>query len=120
MVYKLSPQKNGQSTLKNLYAFEGGNDGSNPYAGIEFDAAGNIYATTVTGGKSNLGTVFELAVGKSSYREKVLWSFHGKGGSAPLSSLVFDAGNLYGTTTTGGGTGCYGYEGCGVAFELTP
>jgi uncharacterized repeat protein (TIGR03803 family) len=65
MVYKLSPQKNGQSTLKNLYAFEGGNDGSNPYAGIEFDAAGIIYGTTVTGGKSNLGTVFELAVGKS-------------------------------------------------------
>jgi hypothetical protein len=116
MVYKLSPKKNGQWTLKNLYAFKGGTDGSNPYAGIEFDAAGNIYGTTFTGGKSNLGTV-----GKSSYREKVLWRFNGKDGSAPLSSVVLDgAGKLYGTTTTGGGTGRHGYEGCGVAFELMP
>jgi hypothetical protein len=40
MVYKLSPKTDGQWTLKNLYAFKGGTDGSNPYAGIEFDAAG--------------------------------------------------------------------------------
>jgi uncharacterized repeat protein (TIGR03803 family) len=123
MVYQLSPGKNGQWSLKTLYAFEGGTDGSNPYAGIVFDAEGNIYGTTVSGGKSNLGTVFELAapVGKGSYREKVLWSFNGKDGSAPLSSVLLEGvGHLYGTTTTGGGTGCYGLEGCGVAFELIP
>ena len=122
MVYKLSPGKNEEWSLKTLYTFKGGSDGSNPYAGIAFDANGNIYGTTVTGGQFSLGTVFELAlsVGKGSYQEKVLWSFNGKDGSAPLSSVVPGAGNLYGTTTTGGGTGCYGYEGCGVAFELTP
>ena len=58
MVYKLTARKNAEWPLKSLYAFKGGTDGSNPYAGIVFDAAGNIYGTTVTGGKSNLGTVF--------------------------------------------------------------
>src|SRR6202035_1004255 len=29
------------------------------------------------------------------------------------------AGNLYGTTSVGGGTGCLG-EGCGTVFELAP
>jgi uncharacterized repeat protein (TIGR03803 family) len=123
-VYKLSLGKNGTWTERVLYAFKGGKtDGLGPYAGIAFDGAGNIYGTTIFGGKSNNGTVFELVapVGKGSYEEKVLWSFAGADGRWPLGSLILDsAGNLYGMTQSGGGTGCYALKGCGVAFEVTP
>jgi uncharacterized repeat protein (TIGR03803 family) len=119
-VYELSPGENGAWTGKVLYSFKGGKtDGLGPYAGITFDAAGNIYGTTIFGGESNKGTVFELAapVGKGSYEEKVLWSFNGPDGNGSQGSLILDsAGNLYGMTPRGGGTGCN----CGVVFEVTP
>ncbi len=42
-------------------------------------------------------------------------------GAQPEGSLVADpAGNFYGTTIAGGGTGCSGNEGCGVVFRLAP
>jgi uncharacterized repeat protein (TIGR03803 family) len=53
-------------------------------------------------------------------REKVLYSFTGStDGGDPAAGLIFDqAGNLYGTTVTGGtGAACDG--GCGTVFKLT-
>jgi uncharacterized repeat protein (TIGR03803 family) len=32
----------------------------NPYGGLVRDAAGNLYGTTLAGGASGLGTVFEV------------------------------------------------------------
>jgi|SRR5208282_1140407 len=125
-VYKLSPGKNGKWTQEVLYAFKGGvQDGSAPYAGIVFDAAGNIYGTTAGGGPSNDGTVFELVApvgkGRHAYQEKVLWSFNGADGSQPSGSLILDsAGNLYGTAPLGGNSGCTDDQGCGVVFKITP
>ncbi len=125
-VYKLSPGKNGKWTEEVLYAFKGGTqDGSAPYAGIVFDAAGNIYGTTAGGGPSDDGTVFELVAsvgkGRHGYQEKVLWSFNGTDGSQPFGSLILDgAGNLYGTAALGGNSGCTNDQGCGVVFEVTP
>ncbi len=118
-VYKLTPGgENEKWKLKTLYPFKGGNDGNQPFAGIVFDAAGNIYGTTVYGGTFDQGTVFELVrVGKTgySYKEKVLWSFNGTDGAYPYASLTLDgAGNLYGTTVSGGSNGY------GVVFEITP
>lgn len=50
-------------------------------------------------------------------QELVLNSFNGRGGSVPMASLVLDtAGNLYGTTSSGGDGGCAG--GCGTVFRL--
>jgi hypothetical protein len=116
-VYKLS-LANGKWTSKLLYSFKGGNDGARPYAGIVFDASGDIYGTTLSGGTYGEGTVFELVpVGKThySYKEKILWSFTGADGASPSNSLTLDsAGNLYGTAPNGGS---YGY---GVVFEVTP
>jgi uncharacterized repeat protein (TIGR03803 family) len=55
------------------------------------------------------------AVGKSSYTEKVLWSFDGTDGASAWGSLILDSsGNLYGTTYAGGS------KGDGVVFEVTP
>jgi hypothetical protein len=114
-VYKLSPGQNGQWTEQILHSFKGGEkDGAKPFAGVVLDSAGNIFGTTTEGGKFNEGTVFELAPTSGGYSEKVLWSFNGADGNGPFGSLILDsAGNLYGTTNTGGTSE-------GVAFEVTP
>ena len=48
-----------------------------------------------------------------------LHEFHLKDGAEPLAGLVWDKGELYGTTSRGGTTGCFS-GGCGVVFKLTP
>ena len=42
-----------------LHSFTG-SDGANPYAGLIADRAGNLYGTTLGGGASGNGVVFEL------------------------------------------------------------
>jgi uncharacterized repeat protein (TIGR03803 family) len=122
-VFKLSPGSDGVWTETVLHRFNPLNhkDGGNPFlsAGLVFDSAGNLYGTTTSGGEFEQGTVFELTPGSNgTWTEKILHSFgpHDSGdGEQPLSSLVFDgAGNLYGTTSTGGA----GYS--GTVFELSP
>ena len=87
-----------------LYSFTGGADGAVPEASVIGDGAGNLYGTTNSGGASNAGVVFRLdAMGQ----ETVLYSFTGgSDGGYPYSGVIRDAaGNLYGTTTYGGGAG---------------
>jgi uncharacterized repeat protein (TIGR03803 family) len=43
-----------------LHNFLGAPDGNEPYAGVVFDPAGNLYGTTHQGGKQKEGTVFKL------------------------------------------------------------
>ncbi|MBV8889526.1 MAG: VCBS repeat-containing protein, partial [Alphaproteobacteria bacterium] len=101
-------------------------DGANPSAGLIMDAAGNLYGTTKLGnnpnGYGNVGVVFELTPTSSGWAETVLYNFCSQGGgscvdgSQPQAGLIMDtAGNLYGTTYSGGGVG-----NPGVVFELTP
>lgn len=54
-------------------------------------------------------------------QEQVLYRFgSGDDGAQPNAGLIADAaGNLYGTTSDGGGFGCGG-SGCGTVFELSP
>ena len=79
-------------------------EGAVPYAGLIWDAAGNLYSTTSLGGAYANGTVFELSpTGVGNWTEKVLFSFNGTDGNNPQASLVMDAvGNVYGTTVEGG------------------
>jgi uncharacterized repeat protein (TIGR03803 family) len=123
-VYKLSPGKKGNWTEKILHSFKNSRaDGNEPWAGVVLDADGNIYGTTVTGGKygyrhGGYGTLFELVapVGVGRYREKILWNFNIADGEYPYGSLILDsAGNLYGTTAEGGPD----FDG-GVVFKVTP
>jgi uncharacterized repeat protein (TIGR03803 family) len=52
---------------------------------------------------------------------EVLHAFHGKDGQSPSASVIFDtAGNLYGTTTSGGDDISCNVNGCGTVFQLTP
>jgi uncharacterized repeat protein (TIGR03803 family) len=125
-VFKLAPNPDGTWTESVLYSFTGGADGSNPVAGLIFDAASNLYGITSGGGEpcepSGCGTVFKLKPEPDgTWTESVLYSFTGGAdGAGPYAGLIFDAaGNLYGTTALGGGSGCNGF-GCGVVFELAP
>jgi uncharacterized repeat protein (TIGR03803 family) len=119
-VFELTPAGGGSWTEKVLYSFGAyGTDGVVPYAGLIFDAAGNLYGTTYAGGTYyQYGTVFELTpAAGGGWTEKVLHNFvaNGTDGYYPWAGLAFDRfGNLYGTTSTGGT-----YEG-GIVFELTP
>ncbi|MGH9206790.1 MAG: choice-of-anchor tandem repeat GloVer-containing protein, partial [Acidimicrobiales bacterium] len=116
VVFKLSPD--GTETV--LHTFAGGSsDGANPRAGLIADSSGNLYGTTGSGGASNDGVVFKLTPGGT---ETVLHTFMGGGdGAFPLAGLIADSsGNLYGTTESGGGTGCIAGFGCGTVFKLSP
>lgn len=115
--FGLSPHMYAQETILDSLT---GSDGAQPTAGLTPDGAGNYYGTTLMGGTSGFGTVFELSPNSSGgWTETVLYNFtNGTDGGQPASGVVRDAsGNLYGTTEFGGG-GCTG-GGCGVAFKLS-
>jgi uncharacterized repeat protein (TIGR03803 family) len=116
-VFKLDPS--GQETV--LYTFTGGAGGGYPESPLFRDSAGNLYGTAVDfgvwgAGLQGAGVVFMLdAAGQYS----VLYTFTGGAdGGGPLSGVVRDfAGNLYGTTFSGGPGGAFGY---GVVYKLDP
>lgn len=126
-VFELAPNKTGggwNETILHSFCAPGAQfDGSQPWGGLVFDAAGNLYGTTGEGGLEGTGTVFELTPGTGgSWTEQVLHNFgNAADGLNPLTGLVLDAGgNLYGTTGNGGSKDCNYGIGCGVVFELTP
>jgi uncharacterized repeat protein (TIGR03803 family) len=124
-VFELTPVPGGGWTETVLHSFSGSApDGLNPYASLVFDAVGNLYGTTAGGGTYGYGTVFELSPAPGGgWRERVLHSFaNGTDGAYPVyGALIFDAaGNLYGTTSSGGTYSCQGNGGCGTVFELSP
>jgi uncharacterized repeat protein (TIGR03803 family) len=110
--------KNGKQIW--LHSFQGSN-GLIPNAGLLRDAAGNLFGTTVEGGKSTkvcggiqsggCGVVFKL---DKAGAETVLHKFTGDpDGYGPESLLVQDsAGDLYGTTYLGG------KHGYGAVFKV--
>src|SRR5271165_6968115 len=62
-------------SLHVLYSFADGYDGGDPASALTFDARGNLYGTSVTGGTYGCGTVFELVAQSSAWRESVLHDF---------------------------------------------
>jgi len=120
VVFKLSPDPNGEWTETVLHSFRG-MDGSFSQARLVFDRAGNLYGTTFLGGTYGYGVVFKLThESNGSWIESALYVFQGGEGNNPSGTLIIDAaGNVYGTA--GGGTGDCGYFGaCGVIFRITP
>ncbi len=108
VVFRLA-HSNGGWTESPIYSFTGGNDGYEPYSGVIFDNAGNLYGTAFEGGANSTGTVYELTLSGAGWRETTLSSFSGEPGY-PFGGVVLDQqGNLYGTTIVGG-----------TAFELQP
>ena len=104
-VFRISTSGSG---FKTLYSFTGQNDGSNPGSGVIQDSQGNLYGTTEDGGMFLSGTLFRLS---KSRKLTVLHSFTNinNDGAYPLGTLLQDAsGNLYGTTSGGGGPNNFG------------
>lgn len=101
----------GTQAFSTLVSFNG-SDGSIPYSNLIVDTEGNLYGTTESGGSSlNYGTVYEVAAG--THALTTLATFNGSNGSIPIGGLVTDsAGNLYGTTNSGGSGGS------GTVFEI--
>jgi uncharacterized repeat protein (TIGR03803 family) len=117
-VYELSPNSDGTWTESAAFAFTDAT-GFNPFGDLIFDAAGNLYGTNQAGGLSHGGTAFMLSPSAAGWTATVLHSFgsaNDNDGYYPEGALTFDsAGNLYGTTTGGGGTN----DG-GIIYELSP
>ena len=115
-VFELSPS-NGSWTEDILYNFSTGMGGNQPYGGVIFDRAGNLYGTTQWGGSGGYGVVYQLTPNGASWTEAPIYSFTGgNDGGRPEYSLLMDAaGNLYGTTGWVPETG-----NPGTVYELTP
>lgn len=113
------------ATLKDLHAFcskPSCTDGANPSAALTTDPAGYIYGSTLDGGSTNSGVIFELRKDPQSGKwiEKPIQKFCSdpcKDGNWPTGRLILGtSGNLYGTAWGGGGGCCNG----GMAFKLIP
>jgi len=115
-VFELSPIPGGGWSEEILHSFGSGSDAQNPYAGVAFNAAGDIFGMTFNGGAFGYGAVFALSPKPGGgWREKVLHSFNNNGqdGFNPEAGVILDSsGNLYGTTQFGGAYGG------GIVFEL--
>jgi len=103
--FQLSPSGGGW-TFNIVHNFESnGIDGVQPWFGMIFDAAGNLYGTTTYGGISSeeAGVAFELTPSGGAWTETILYDFVSdyQGGSAGANYLVMDeSGNLYGSYGT--------------------
>ena len=100
MVFKLKHSGSGWTFLP-LYAFSGGSDGGDPWAGVTISSDGTLYGTTYHGGTGNGGTIFHLTHQQQSVRPS---SAHGQNclhrftggddGFSPLSSVTFDSAGI--------------------------
>src|SRR5580765_3968137 len=117
-VFALSLATAAAETTNIIFSF-GEGEGEYADTDLETDGAGNIYGTTVLGGDSGGGTVFQLRPTANGWAHTVLYSFTGGAdGGEPYKGVTLDRhGNLYGTAVTGGSGGCEG--GCGVVYKLT-
>jgi len=112
--FQLVPSSDGTWTENVLHSFSHtSNDGWQPEAGLALDKDGNLYGTTLYGGayctdQGGCGSVFELSPGSNgTWTEKLLHSFCARSrcadGNFPYGGVILDAaGNLYGTTSSGG------------------
>ena len=106
---------------KQIYSFQGSPDGDEPAVDL-INVNGTLYGITANGGTGNCdsgssyggcGTIFAVT---PQGAETVLYSFPQQLGA---SSLIYVDGIFYGTTFSGGGSGCGG-NGCGTVFSVTP
>ncbi|HEY1687042.1 MAG TPA: choice-of-anchor tandem repeat GloVer-containing protein [Tepidisphaeraceae bacterium] len=93
-----------EATLNTLVNFDRTSNGANPLGALIADSAGNLYGTSNTGGLDGDGTVF--VINAKNHTLTTLATFSGGNGANPAAGLVLDsAGDLYGTTSSGGSGG---------------
>ena len=114
-IFKMAPT-GALTVLYNFCSESDCADGSMPNAGMILGTDGNFYGTTIFGGASNDGTIFQLTPGGTF---KVLYSFCSRfgcsDGESSYSGLMQATdGNFYGTTSDGGGS-----QNGGTVFKLS-
>jgi uncharacterized repeat protein (TIGR03803 family) len=109
-IYQISPA----GVLGWIYSFTGtGTDGNGAVGGLTLGTDGNFYGTTVSGGPSNLGTIFKVTP-SGTLITPPLHSFNGSDGAFPTAPPIQGRdGNFYGVTTQGGTF-------IGVVYKITP
>jgi hypothetical protein len=113
-VFELSPNGSGWN-FSDVYSFSGP-DGEYP-RGILFDATGNLFGASASGGKTSCGcgVLFKLVPGSDNWTETVLYTFNGTtDGESPNPVILDGAGHLFGTAPGGGS------RKLGTIFEFTP
>jgi len=114
-VFRFTPpaKKGGAWKETILHSFTG-DDGNSPTpSSLVFDQAGRLYGAAA----NNIFQLTPPAKGKGPWTETVLYTFTGGNDGGHPNGVIFDnAGNLFGTTQTGGQ---YGQQGAGTVFELT-
>lgn len=107
-VYKIAAD----GTFSTLYSFTGGADGGFLYGGLDVDADGNLYGSTVDGGANGAGTVFKLSPQGSL---TTLYNFTGGAdGGSPEGDMLLVGKSLFSVATIGGDAGCQ----CGAVYEV--
>jgi uncharacterized repeat protein (TIGR03803 family) len=134
VAYELLPNGNGSWTETVLHLFCSAAqcaDGEFPDGNLIWDSGGSLLGTTAAGGLScdrgpfGCGTIFKLVPNGTDSQESVLYAFcqkkDCKDGANPVGAVVLDSGgNLFGTTTDGGGNDIDGMSiGGGVVYELS-
>jgi uncharacterized repeat protein (TIGR03803 family) len=123
-VFKLAP-RSGKAWGKSVLHYFSDSDGAGPQSTLVMDKSGNLYGTTRGGGIPGscsgvgCGVVFELMpIPGGGWKDVVLHRFAGgNDGAIPDAGVILDnQGNIYGTTTHGGGSSCD----CGTVYELSP
>ena len=122
-VFKLTEHSSGW-TLLPIYSFKNDYDGANPLSPVTFGPDGSLYGTTI-GFNDGQGTLFNLKPlptpppsPLTPWQFTLLHTFRGgTDGDLPLyGPLIFDqAGNIYGTTQSGGNNGNFG-----TVWEASP
>jgi uncharacterized repeat protein (TIGR03803 family) len=118
LVFKLTPTGSGW-TEAILHFFTGASDGYDPYSGLIFDRAGNLYGTASAGGQgidSGNGTVFELTPeqgGTWNFSVQYTFDYYNNEANGPGPLTMDAAGNIYGASFGGGAYGV------GTVYKLT-
>jgi uncharacterized repeat protein (TIGR03803 family) len=107
-----------ESILHSFHRQQSGSlDGANPYAGLVFDASGNLYSTATFGGKFGQGTAFRLIPAGPGKWVEQQYSFQDAAtGYEPNTTVTLDsAGNAYGVSELGGNQTLGG-----LVYEIVP
>ncbi len=113
-VFKLKPPTVGGGSWQFLvmHTFTG-TDGVYPLTGVALDNKGAVYGTTVYGGSLGDGVAYKISSSGSDFTETILKNFTVS--SYQTGPFILDAaGNLYGTSVSGGAYGD------GSVFKLSP
>jgi len=115
-VWELSPSNGGWS-FQVLHSFASSIGLGGVQGRLAMDAAGSLYGVTGSEGGAGDGNLFKLTLSDGVWTYSDLHDFvGGNDGRYPLQGVTLDSnGNVFGTTSAGGGPGDYG-----TVWEWTP